>query len=309
MLKGRRLIAMSRLVLLTLALSCLTPGVAFAQEPETRANVDRKAREEKAAQTKAYEPNRFERALNFAERKSYFLGDREGLYPEARIPHRRQRLCLRCRLSQPEVVRAPSRPGLWGAASIRRYTAAEARLTFPRLAGNRLHLETWASRRDYPQEDFYGLGPDSNRADRSDYAIRTNHFGGRVGVRPAGVALVGGGLEYLQPRLGSGKDTRFPNVTDVFGPAERPGINSRANFLRSDAFVEIDYRVPRNARAVVGTASTCLATTIARRDTSPSLASTPTSAVHRLSRRAPRHCHARSSRPRMPAPARPYRFT
>ena len=57
-------------------------------------------------------------------------------------------------------------------------------MTFPRLANNHLHLETWASHRDYPQENFFGLGPDSDRDDRSDYAIRTNHFGGRVGVRP-----------------------------------------------------------------------------------------------------------------------------
>ena len=39
---------------------------------------------------------------------------------------------------------------------------------FPQLAGRRLHLETWASRRDYPQENYFGLGPGSNRADQSD---------------------------------------------------------------------------------------------------------------------------------------------
>ena len=41
---------------LTLALSCLLTDVAFAQEPATRAEADRQRREEKAAQTKPYEP-------------------------------------------------------------------------------------------------------------------------------------------------------------------------------------------------------------------------------------------------------------
>jgi hypothetical protein len=239
---------MSRLVLLTLALSCVTPSVAFAQEPATRAEIDRKAREEKAAQTTPYESNRLERALNLVERRSLFLTNREGFYPKLGSLTVGSGFAYGAGFRHRRLFEHKGALDLWGAASIRRYTAAEARLTFPRLANNRLHLETWASRRDYPEEDFYGLGPDSNRANRSDYAIRTNRFGGRVGVRPLGVALVGGGVEYLQPRLGSGKDPRFPNVTDVFAPAQLPGIESRADFLRSDAFVEVDYRVPLNAR-------------------------------------------------------------
>jgi hypothetical protein len=121
-------------------------------------------------------------------------------------------------------------------------------LTFPRLAGNHLHLETWASRRDYPQENFFGLGPDSDRADRSDYGILTNHAGGRAGVKPVDALLVGGGLEYLRPRLERGNSSLLPDLPDVFDPSQVPGFETRSNFLRSHAFIEVDYREPRNAR-------------------------------------------------------------
>jgi len=239
---------MFRVAVLALAFPLLAAGAAFPQEPSTRAEADRRQREEKATQTKPYEPNGLERAINFAEKRAIFLIDREGFYPKLGSLTVGSGFAYGLGFRNRRLFENNGALDLWGAASIRRYTAAEARLTFPRLAGNYLHLETWASRRDYPQENYFGLGPESRRADRSDYAIRTNHFGGRAGIRPLGAVLVGGGLEYLQPRLGSGKNSRLPDVTDVFDPATVPGLQAKADFLRSDAFIEVDYRVPRNAR-------------------------------------------------------------
>src|SRR4030095_10139167 len=148
---------------LTLALSCLVPDVAFSQEPTTRAEADRERREEKAAQTKLYEPNGVERAIKFAETKGIFILDREGFYPKLGsltvgsgfaygLGFRNRRLFENM---------GPLDP--WAAASIPRHNAVEARLAFPRLARNHLHLETWASRRDYPQENFFGFGPELGR--------------------------------------------------------------------------------------------------------------------------------------------------
>jgi len=233
---------------LTLALSCLLTDAAFAQEPATRAEADRQRREEKAAQTKPYEPKGVERAINFAETRAIFILDREGFYPKLGSLTVGSGFAYGLGFRNRRLFENTGALDLWAAASIRRYNAVEARLTFPRLGGNHLHLETWASRRDYPQENFFGLGPDSNRADRSDYGIRTNHVGGRAGVRPVDALLVGGGLEYLQPRLGAGNGSELPDVPDIFDPSEIPGFETQSNFLRSDAFIEVDYREPRNAR-------------------------------------------------------------
>ena len=69
-----------------------------------------------------------------------------------------------------------------------------------------------------------------------------------MGVRPFTHLLVGGGIEYLEPLLGEGQNDRYPDVTDTFSPSEAPGLDARADFLRSDAFIEVDYREPRNAK-------------------------------------------------------------
>jgi len=241
-------LSMVKVAVLALALSFSAASAAFPQEPATRAEADRKRREEKAAQTRQYEPNGVERAINFAEQKAIIIIDREGFYPKLGSLTVGSGFAYGLGFRNRRLFEHKGAVDLWAAASIRRYTAVEARMTFPRLAGNHLHLETWASRRDYPQENYFGLGPDSNRADRSDYAIRTNHVGGRAGVRPVEIVLVGGGVEYLQPRLGSGKNDRLPDVPGVFDPADVPGLETSSDFLRSDAFIEVDYRVPRNAR-------------------------------------------------------------
>jgi len=233
---------------------CMLPAwflavtVAAAQEPATRAEADRQTRAKKQAAAKPYEPGRFERAMHFAEERGIFILDREGFYPKLGSLTVGSGFAYGLGFRDRDLLAHEGAIDLWGAASIRRYWAAEGRLTLPELAGGRLYLESWASRRDYPQENYFGLGPGSNRGDQSDYAIRTNHAGGRAGVRPVRQVLLGGGLEFLQPRVGSGTNSRVPDLEDHFDPSQVPGLEARADFLRSSAFVEVDYREPRNAR-------------------------------------------------------------
>lgn len=238
---------MFRIGWLTLAV-WLSVTSAFAQEPATRAEADRERREEKEAKVEPYHANRVERAIDFAEDKAIFILDREGFYPKFGSLTVGSGFTYGLGFRDRDLFNNQGALDIWAAASIRQYWATEARLTFPRLAGDHLHLETWASRRDYPQENYFGIGPDSSRDDRSDYAIRTNHFGGRAGVRPVRPVLVGAGLEYLEPRVGQGKNKRFPDISQEFDPSTVPGLEPSADFLRSSAFVEVDYREPRYPR-------------------------------------------------------------
>jgi hypothetical protein len=236
---------MIRVAVLGLALSMLTSNVASSQEPSTREEADRQRREQKAKEVKPYEPSRLERATNFAQERAIFILDREGFHPKLGSLTTGSGFAYGLGFRDRDLFANTGALELWAAGSVKRYWATEARLRFPRLAGGHLHLETWASHRDYPQENFFGLGPDSNRANRSDYAIRTNHLGGRAGVRPVSHLLVGGGLEYLTPRLGEGQNDRFLDLTDTFSPSEAPGLGTSADFLRTDAYLEVDYREPR----------------------------------------------------------------
>ena len=242
--------SLSRLVrFLALTMAVWLPALsAAAQEPATRAEVDRQRREKKQAEAKPYQPGGFERAMRFAENRAIFILDREGFYPKLGSLTVGSGFAYGLGFRDRDLFANAGAIDLWTAASIRGYWAVEGRMTFPRLAGRRLHLETWGSHRDYPEENFFGLGQDSNREDQSNYAIRTNHFGGRGGVRPLRPVLLGGGLEFLQPRVGPGQSKSVPGVLEVFDPAEVPGITSSADFLRSSAFAEVDYREPKNAR-------------------------------------------------------------
>jgi hypothetical protein len=238
---------MLRIAVLNLMVALLA-SAASAQEPETRADADRQRREQNAANSKAYQPNRLERALDFAENRAIFLLDREGFHPKLGSLTTGSGFAYGGGFRDRDLFSNTGMLEIWAAGSVKRYWATEARLTFPRVANNHLYFSAWASHRDYPQENFFGLGPDSSRDARSDYAIRTNHFGGRAGVRPFTHLLLGGGMEYLQPRLGEGQNDSYPDVSDAFRPSEVPGLETRADFLRSEAFVEVDYREPRNAR-------------------------------------------------------------
>lgn len=233
---------------LALTLAALEASPAWSQEPQTREEADRQRREENARNTRPYEANALERALDLAENRGLLVTEREGFHPKLGSLTTGSGFAYGLGFRDRDLFSRTGSLEIWGAGSVKRYWATEAQLTFPRVAGDRLYFTTWASHRDYPQENFFGLGPDSDRDARSDYAIKTNHFGGRAGLRPIGHVLLGGGLEYLQPRLGAGINDRYPDVTDTFTPSEAPGLDARADFLRSEAFVEVDYREPRNPR-------------------------------------------------------------
>ena len=175
---------MRRALVLCLMLLILASSGARAQEPQTREEADRQRREQQAKEVEPYQPNGLERAMDFAEDKAIFILDREGFHPKLGSLTTGSGFAYGLGFRDRDLFSNKGALEIWAAGSVKRYWATEARLTFPRLANNHLHLETWASHRDYPQENFFGLGPDSNRDDRSDYAIRTNHFGGRAGVRP-----------------------------------------------------------------------------------------------------------------------------
>jgi Omp85 superfamily domain len=231
-----------------LVICLLATPSASAQEPATRAEADRQRRQEKAAHAEPYEPSGFEKAMHLFEERAIFVVGREGFYPKLGSLTVGSGFAYGVGFRDRDLFNNTGTLDLWAAASIRRYWATEARLTFPKLANNHLLLETWAAHRDYPQEDFFGIGPASLRARRTNYAIRSDIFGARAGVRPARAVLVGAGLEYSTPRLGEGKDTTVPSIETIFSPLTAPGLDQTADYLRSTGFLEIDYREPKNAR-------------------------------------------------------------
>ena len=237
-----------RVIGLMVSIGVVAGSLTFAQEPATRSEADRQRREEKSRSAQPYEPGGLERAMHFVEEKAIFIVGREGFYPKLGSLTTGSGFAYGAGFRDRDLFNNTGALDLWAASSIRRYWATEARLTFPKLAHKRLLVETWAAHRDYPQEDFFGTGPDSAREDATSYAIRTNFLGARAGVRPLPIVLVGGGLEYQNPRLDRGEDSRVPSIEQRFDTVTAPGLGESVDYLRSTAFLEIDYREPKNAR-------------------------------------------------------------
>jgi hypothetical protein len=223
-------------------------GPISAQAPESRAEALRQQRAEKARTATPYQPGRLEAAMKLAEDRAILLSGREGLYPRLGSLTTGSGFAFGAGVRNSPVLRHHGTLDIWGAGSLKKYWALEARATFPELANGRLFAEGWATRRDYPQEDFFGLGPDALRADQVSFALRQTGVGARGGVRPLRAVRVGGGVEHLQPRVGGGSDSAVPSIEALFSDATAPGLSSQPDYLRSSAFVEIDYRQPLNAR-------------------------------------------------------------
>jgi hypothetical protein len=113
----------------------------------------------------------------------------------------------------------------FAAGSFQKYWLMETRLRMPRLAGERVTVELHAQRYDFPDEDFFGLGPSSRRQDHSTYGLRDTVFGGNAAVRPLPWLSFGGGLAHLSPRVST-----LPRQPD---------------FARYEASADVNYREPR----------------------------------------------------------------
>lgn len=137
---------------------------------------------------------------------------------------------------------------VWAAASLKRYWSLTARALYPLNASGTVTVEGYGQRFGFPSEEFFGVGPDARRSDRSDFNFRGTRFGTEVGARPVRPLLVGGRVEYLRPHVGAGRNATLPSVDDLFDDASAPGLGTQPDFLRASVFAAIDYRQPINAR-------------------------------------------------------------
>ena len=235
-----------RVLLLVASLWLLTPApLLYAQEPTTRAEVLRRQREEKSQELSPPEPSRLERVLLDLETGRLFerlLNPAEGFYPKI------GNITTGSGISFGPAYRTP---GLFGghadfsafaAGSFQRYWMVDARLTMPRLAGETVLLDLHAQRYDFPNEDFFGLGPESRRQDHVTYGLASSMVGGAGAVRPVPWLALGGGFDYLTPSVASDDDRR---IGTLFDDASAPGLSTQPDFVRYQAFAELNYRAPR----------------------------------------------------------------
>lgn len=115
-------------------------------------------------------------------------------------------------------------------------------LAAPRIASGRYFAEVYAVHHDYPRMDYYGPGPGSEKTGRTDFRLEDTAFDAAIGVRPLNHLTIGGSAGYLLNNVGHGTDSRYASAEQVYSPAQARGIDVQANFLRSGAFAQYDWR-------------------------------------------------------------------
>ena len=221
-----------------------------AQEPATRAEADRQRREEKsrnapAVQARAASSARCTSSKRRASSSSAGKGSirsSDRSRPEAASRTAPAFAIATCSTTRARWICGPRRAS-------RRYWATEARLTFPKLAHKRLHRRDLGRAPRLPAGGFL-----RHRPRLGSRPIRPAMPSDRTSSAPASASArsrscwPAAALEYLNPRLGRGKDSRVPSIEALFDPSTAPGLGESVDYLRSMAFLEVDYREPKNAR-------------------------------------------------------------
>ena len=120
----------------------------------------------------------------------------------------------------------------------------ELEASFPRLAGGRAFATVLARREDFPRVDYYGPGPDSRLEDRTSYRYQDAAVSVAGGARPADWLSLGGGVEYVAPTLGQGRNGAVPSIEQLFTASAAPGLGDPADYVRYQLFAEMNNQAP-----------------------------------------------------------------
>lgn len=130
--------------------------------------------------------------------------------------------------------------------SWRAYKMAQARFELPRLARSRLLLGTHVRWQDLTQVTFFGDGPDSLEANRSEYRLKSTNIAAYATVRPTQWLALGGRLGWLdrpsvQDPAGSFRRGN-PATEDVFSDDPVFTTSPQPSFAYRETAVTVDTR-------------------------------------------------------------------
>ena len=124
------------------------------------------------------------------------------------------------------------------------------------FTSERLHAEAYARAREMTRLDFFGLGQESRRDDRTSFRYDDRTIGGlasvpfrlsRTGMR------VGGRIEGLFPDVGHGRNPDRPSIEQTFSEADAPGLTTQPTFAAYTGFVIAQYPDDLNQLSRLGT--------------------------------------------------------
>jgi hypothetical protein len=255
---------------LLLGLFATSVGAASSQEaapPESRHELLRRLREAKRENVRPYEPNVVEKrllAIDKAETPPITERNWKGFYPRIAFPSRGSGLAPGTRYWRRDVFGPLD---VAGAAfySWKDYQHYDVQVGLLPHTGNRIPGRTWKGDdlfeigdawqtfprlpvyftfryRYLPEEDFYGLGPDSSLDRRTSYLQEETRAYVRTGIQLTRrfLWMVEGG--YHANSLDAGESSRFPTTAAIFDTRDAPGLGRSPDYSRFGTQLLLDYR-------------------------------------------------------------------
>ena len=226
----------------------LMAGSAFGQsEPQTRREVLRKEREEKAKALVSYEVSPSELRLRGWEKakfpQNWLIKGWHGFRPViGGMPAGSGTVFgggyihgLEDQYVQFQVN---------GRYSTKSFTQFDGELLFPPpQVGRRIEAKASGIYFDYPSLYFYGLGNDSSVEDKTSYLYTAQGAKGDFWLNPRGLLSLGLTGGYLSARADRGESSSLPSIDDVFDVARIPGAtDERTEYVITGGWVEFDLR-------------------------------------------------------------------
>lgn len=226
-------------------LSVLFVAPAGLMAQTSRAEVLERQRAEKAATLQPYRAGRVERALLFVEQTDPLakIAPYNGFFVD--YGYTEKPIGSGIALSagyRHDLFDRRARMVLEGGVSVRNYRLGRVDFSLPYLLDERLEVGAEASYRWHPQEDFFGLGSESLKADRTSFRYEASDYQGRVVLKPRRPLRLGVSAGLLNPSIGRGTDKRYPSLEERFSAAQAPGLLFQPNYSYGEVFAALDTR-------------------------------------------------------------------
>jgi hypothetical protein len=138
---------------------------------------------------------------------------------------------------------APIRGGAFAEASgtvtVREYWSGQIGAGY---RGRRARVEAYARYRDMKQLSFFGIGPESDETDHTNFRLQDRVAGALASVRITPWLTLGGRVEGLWPDAGGGHSSKLPSIETGFTEPTAPGLSEQPRMMRYQS--SLDIQIP-----------------------------------------------------------------
>lgn len=123
--------------------------------------------------------------------------------------------------------------------SVRGYQAYQAVMGFQQ---KKWSVYGFGQYRNSPQDNFFGVGANSLKQNKSNFRLKDGFVGGVLGFKPHTYLSTLLQFTYLSNRIGPGTSSEHPSIEKIFSDTDTPGINDDVDYLVGKVGITFDSR-------------------------------------------------------------------